>query len=84
VKVFDMKTRKGDEEISDASAGTLRLNSRGSVAWLTAADGGNQDVHAWDRDGHRVLDTGAISKLRLRGAVLSWRNGDQQRSQTLR
>jgi hypothetical protein len=84
VRTFDMRTGDENSETSDPAAGTLRLNTRGSLAWLTAAGAGNQDVHAWDGAGHRTLDTGQIGKFRLRGATLSWVNGgDVGRRETL-
>jgi hypothetical protein len=84
VNVFDLRKRKGDFQVSDPSPGTLRLNTSGAAAWLTTAASGNYDVHAWDRDGHRTLDTGPIRRFRLRGPTLSWINGDVQHSVPLR
>ena len=84
VRFFDMRTRDSDSEDSDAESGSLRLNTTGSIAWLTLAGGGNRDVHAWDRKGHRMLDSGPITRFRLRGRTLSWVNGgDLARTETL-
>ncbi len=84
VKTFDLKTRDEDLETSDAAAGSLRLNTRGSLAWLILAGNGNHNVYAWDGNGARSLDTGPITKFRLRGATLSWVNGgDTGRRETL-
>jgi hypothetical protein len=84
VKVFDLQAHSEEAQLAEPATGTLRLNTAGAAAWLQAAEGGNRDVHAWDRDGHRVLDSGAIRRYRLRGPTLSWVNGDAQRSATLR
>ena len=84
VKTFDLRTRRGDLETSNASPGSLRLNSRGSLAWLAPASNGEQEVHAWDSNGARTLDTGPITKFRLRGVTLTWVNGgDLGRRETL-
>jgi hypothetical protein len=84
VKTFDLRTRDDDLETTDPADGSLRLNTRGSLAWLTLAGSGNHDVHAWDRNGHRTLDTGPITRFRLRGKTLSWVNGgDLARTATL-
>lgn len=84
VRTYDMRTGADAEETSDPEAGKLRLNSSGSLAWLTLAGDGNRDVHAWDAAGHRTLDSGLIGKFRLRGRTLSWVNGgDLARTATL-
>jgi hypothetical protein len=83
VRVLDMRTEDSAQETSDPESGSLRLNSRGSLAWLTLAGGGNRDVHAWDRKGHRMVDTGPVRRFRLRGPTLSWLNGDVAKSETL-
>jgi hypothetical protein len=83
VRTGDLRTEDTDSVASDLYPGTLRLNTSGSLAWLTLAGSGTYDVHAWDRKGHRVADTGAIRRFRLRGRTLSWLNGDVAKSATL-
>jgi hypothetical protein len=84
VKTFDLRTRDEDLETTDGVAGSLRLNTRGSLAWLILAGNGNHNVHAWDRNGARMIDTGPITKFRLRGTTLTWVNGgDIGRRETL-
>jgi hypothetical protein len=84
VNVFNLKTRRGDYETSNATDGSLRLNSTGAAAWLSPADGSNTAVNSWDGDGFRTIETGSIRRWRLRGRTLSWINGDQPKTATLR
>jgi hypothetical protein len=83
VKTFDMKRRRGDFATSEASPGSLRLNTRGSLAWLEPAEPGTFAVQAWDAAGQRAIETGPIRRFRLRGTRLSWINGEVNRSETL-
>lgn len=84
VSTMDLRTQDGDSDLSDPEAGTLRLNTKGSLAWLTLAGGGDRDVHSWDSKGPRKLDSGLITRFRLRGPTLSWVNGgDLLRTETL-
>lgn len=83
VNRFDLRSEDRDLHGVDLDRGPF-LNTRGALAWSEYGDGGSKDVHAWDRDGHRVVDQGAISLLRLRGSLLSWSNGDEPRSLMLR
>lgn len=83
VKTFDMRTRDADHATSDALPGSLRLNTRGSLAWLEPDGSGAYQVQAWDGAGQRTLETGQIRRLRLRGTRLSWINGELERSETL-
>ncbi|MEA2475504.1 MAG: hypothetical protein QOE06_3419 [Thermoleophilaceae bacterium] len=80
VHVADLKAGHG-KSVSGLPAGqTLRVNRFGDVTWLARLTGGQREVHAWDADGHRVLDTGPIrtSSYSLRGRALRWANGDVQ------
>jgi hypothetical protein len=82
----DLKS-EDTEGVEGLPAGsTLRVNKRGALTWLESLGGGRREVHAWDRDGHRVLDTGPISSktYSLRGSVLRWTNGDVSHVVTLR
>lgn len=75
------------ESVAGVPAGsTLAVNRRGAVTWLESLGGGRREVHAWDRDGHRVLDTGPVRRASysLRGSVLRWTNGDATHVVTLR
>ena len=75
------------ESVDGVPAGsTLSVNRRGAVTWLESLGGGQREVHAWDRDGHRVLDAGPIRRASysLRGNVLRWTNGDSSHAVTLR
>ena len=76
-----------DDSVEGLPAGrTLRVNRFGAVTWLERLTGGQREVHAWDRDGHRVLDTGPIrsASYSLRGRVLRWANGAERHSVELR
>lgn len=87
VNVIDIRSQDSDWTGGLPTGTTLRVNRRGAVAWLASLGGGGQrEVHAWDADGHRVLDTGVIPKASysLSGRRLSWANGDLQRTVTLR
>ena len=52
------------------------------MAWL----GDQSDLHASDRDGERVLDSGPIDpgSLGVRGRIVSWFHAGQARSAKLR
>jgi hypothetical protein len=72
---------------AEAAGESLRLNSAGAVAWLQRVGGGERQVHVWDADGHRVVDTGPIrgkSRFRLLGSALTWDDAGTARSLTLR
>lgn len=82
----DLKSER-EKSVAGLPAGsTLRVNRRGAVTWLERLGGGRREVHAWDRDGHRVLDTGPIktASYSLRGNTLRWTNGDAAHLVTLR
>ena len=81
VNVFNLGTRKGDFETSEAVADSLRLNSTGAAAWLTLPDAGRFEVSVWDSNGWRSLGSGSrIRRFRLRGRILSWLDGDVART----
>lgn len=84
VNVYDLKKARGKVTTADPAFDSLRLNSSGDAAWLTLAGGGNLAVNAWKGAQSRVLDTGPITRFRLRGPKLSWVNGDVQHAVTLR
>lgn len=86
VDVFDLRARSGNALGAEPAGSTLRVNSGGAAAWLQRLGGGQRDLHAWDADGHRVVDTGPIptASYSLVGPKLSWANGDLARSITLR
>jgi hypothetical protein len=86
LNVYDIARGDGETTAADVVLGSLRLNSRGSAAWLEIAGSGTQNVQAWDfgQGSDRTLDTGPIKRLRLRGRVLSWLNADVPHSATLR
>jgi hypothetical protein len=84
VVVFDLKRRDGRSRAADAFSGYLRVNSAGAIAWREEAGSAGQGVHALDADGHRVLDTGRITYIRLSGPTLSWQNNGESRSAQLR
>ena len=84
VKTFDLRRREKGIALSNPEAGTLSLNISGSLSWLRLAADDSREVHAWDRNGHTMLDSGQITGFRLRGTTLSWVNGgDVGRSTTL-
>ena len=86
VNVVDVIRNVGEKTAAAPAADSLRLNIRGAAAWLETADSGNSGVLAWEfgRDHARLLDTGPISRFRLRGRTLSWLNGETPKSATLR
>ena len=85
VNVFDLAKGDGDSTAADPAFDSLRLNSRGSTAWLEIAGSDTQNVFAWDLGREdKLLDAGPIRRFRLRGRTLSWLNGDVQHSVTLR
>jgi hypothetical protein len=85
VNVFDIAKGDGDTTTADPLFETLRLNTRGSAAWLETAGSDTHDVHAWDfQRTARVLDSGPIRRFRLRGRELSWLNAGVAKSATLR
>jgi hypothetical protein len=86
VNVIDLRTEESEWTGGLPAGSTLRVNRRGAAAWLESLGGGQREVHAWDADGHRVLDTGVIPRASysLAGHRLSWANGDLQRTVTLR
>jgi hypothetical protein len=86
VNVYDLKRRVGKGINRHSEGNTLRVNSRGALAWLEGLGGGQREVHAWDVGDHRVLDTGAIrggSAFRLNGSTLSWFEDDAGKTATL-
>jgi hypothetical protein len=86
VNVIDLRTQESEWTGGLPAGSTLRVNRRGAVTWLESLGGGQRQVHAWDADGHRVLDTGVIRRASyaLSGRRLTWSNGAAQRSATLR
>lgn len=78
VNRVDLKTERSATVGGAAAGATLRVNKNGAVTWLERLGGGVRELHAWDADGHRVLDSGPISSktYSLKGSVLRWTNGD--------
>ena len=80
----------GPESIQ--SVDSLVLRADGDSAWIAVGSsivGHNRvvEVHAQDRTGDHLLDTGAAvqpGSLRLRGVELTWRHGRTLHSATLR
>jgi hypothetical protein len=78
---------------SYSQVASLVLKPDGAVAWIGTGNSiishgaGATEVHAIARDRSRLLDSGSAidsQSLRLRGSRLSWRNGGQTRTATLR
>jgi hypothetical protein len=71
---------------------SLVLRADGDLAWIAVgssivAHNRVVEVHAQDRTGNHLLDTGAAvrpASLRLHGVELTWRDGRTLRSATLR
>jgi hypothetical protein len=86
VNAWDLVGDDGGMTAASPVAGSLRLTSRGSTAWLAIAGEGSSNVLAWrfGDEAARLLDTGPIRRFRLRGRTLSWLNGETQRSARLR
>jgi hypothetical protein len=80
VGVVDVRTRRVRESSSDATLGSLKLTRAGVAAWLAPAAGGSVELLATDGAGvGRVIDSGAIEAVGLRGLRLGWRNAGQPR-----
>lgn len=79
VSVRDLRARRTKTWVGDPVEKTLFVTPKGTPAWLEEA-GAFHDV----RSGRRVLDSGAIGGLTLRGRVLSWTNAGVAKSATLR
>ncbi|HEX8744957.1 MAG TPA: hypothetical protein VF712_17665 [Thermoleophilaceae bacterium] len=86
VHVYELAARGGDHIAADPLSGTLRLNTHGTTAWLEAGAGGAREVHAWEfgRGSDELLDSGDVSRFRLRGRELSWLNAGTPHSVTVR
>jgi hypothetical protein len=86
VNRIDLKTERTRTTPGVPAGATLRVNKRGAITWLERLGGGVRDLHAWDADGHRVLDTGPISSrtYSLGAASVRWVNGGEERSAPLR
>jgi hypothetical protein len=75
------RCRQVDGEVTGHA---LVLTRRGALAW--AQDGTEEvEIHASDRAGERILDSGNIrpASLKVRGLVVSWTKDGQARSATL-
>jgi hypothetical protein len=86
-----VRASTGPESYSQVASLVLGLG--GSVAWVGTSQsivtqaGGVTEVHAIDRVGSRLLDSGSTVRpgsLRLHGARVTWRHGSATRSATLR
>jgi hypothetical protein len=86
VERVDLRTEASTSHAGRPAGKTLRINKRGALAWLQGLGDDRREVHAWDADGHRVLDTGVIpaSSFKLSGSTLRWTADGTPRSATLR
>lgn len=82
----DLMTGASESVEALPAGSTLRINKRGAVAWLERVGDGRREVHVWDADGHRVLDTGLIpvSSWGLKASTLSWTSDGTPHSVILR
>ena len=75
VEVRDMRTRRARNASSTPAYGSLKLSTRGVAAWLDDAD-----LLVTDGAGAgRIVDTGAIDSVGLRGLRLGWKNAGEPR-----
>ena len=75
VVISNIRTRRDRTTRTHAQAGSLRLSTAGVAAWLAPIAGG-LELHGYDGDGERVLDSGAVdpASLKLAGLQLTWAN----------
>ena len=86
IGVADLRRRR-IRRISGVVAGRgLVLTNTGAVAWAAPAAANGVAIRAWDRNGLRTLDTGAIApaSLTLDGSTISWTKAGVGSSATLR
>jgi hypothetical protein len=89
IAVHDLRTGKERLVIGHVAAHSLRLTTRGSIAWAQAIDGSDSTplyANEVGRRSGRVLDDGDVdaASVRLRGRLLSWVSGGQQYAALLR
>jgi len=86
IGVADLRQRR-IRRISGVVAGRgLVLTNTGAVAWAEPAAANAVAIRAWDRNGLRTLDTGAIepASLTLEGSTVRWTKDGVASSATLR
>ena len=79
VEVRDMRTRRERSASSAPAHGSLKLSSRGVAAWLGPADAGSELLVTDGAGAGRLVDSGAIAGVGLRGLRLGWKNGGEPR-----
>jgi hypothetical protein len=88
IAVNDLRTGKERLVIGHVAEHSLRLTSRGSIAWAQEQDGSPATpLYANEvEDGGRLLDGGAVdaASVHLAGRRLSWLSGGDPRSALLR
>lgn len=88
IAVHDLRTGKERLVIGHVAERSLRLTSRGSIAWAQAQDASPATpLYANEaEDGGRLLDGGAVdaASVDLAGRRLSWLSGGEPRSALLR
>ena len=85
VVISDIRTRAGpDPRARTRRPGPLRLSTAGVAAWLAPIEGG-LELHGYDGDGERVLDSGAVdpASVKLAGLQLTWANAGAPKSAAL-
>jgi len=84
VVISNIRTRRDRTTRTHAQAGSLRLSTAGVAAWLAPIEGG-LELHGYDGDGERLLDTGAVdpASLKLAGLQLTWANAGAPKSAAL-
>jgi hypothetical protein len=74
VTVADVRARRTRGAVGDPDAGSLLLSRRGVAAWLETF-GADAELRVLDGAGRgRLVDSGAIDGVGLRGLRLGWRN----------
>jgi hypothetical protein len=89
IAVHDLRTGKERLVIGHVAAHSLRLTTRGSIAWAQAVEGTDSTplyANEVGRRGGRLLDGGDVdaASVRLRGRLLSWVSGGQRYASLLR
>jgi hypothetical protein len=84
VVISNIRTRRDRATLTHEQAGSLRLSSAGVAAWLAPIEGG-LELHGYDGEGQRVLDTGAVdpASVKLAGLKLTWANAGAPKSAAL-
>jgi hypothetical protein len=87
IAVHDLRTGKERLVIGHVATHSLRLTTRGSIAWAEALDGSHATpLYANEpRVGGELLDDGDVdpASVRLAGSRLSWLSGGKRRSTVL-